>query len=687
MRCGRALGLLPGLIAACAPLASAQQGSILLAPVPVRAERMSELSAEGHSTTEIDAEDIERSAATSVAELIAREANVNLQSLFGHDKRASLDLRGMGETAMSNVIILVDGVRLNEIDLSGSDLSTLALSRIERIRIVRGGGAVRVGDGAVGGVIDITTRRPEAGRVTGSMRAEAGAYGTRKLDLSVAAGNGPLSLALRAARSDSDGFRRNGYLYARDGSAELRFTPDAPVSAFVRISRHVDEYGLPGPLPAAVLSQRASARRATANPDDGGRTDDMQYVAGGDIDFGRFGVSRLQASARRRDNPFVASCDGPPCSEAPIHSSRNALQFDHQIDIPSMVEARPHRIGIGVNNWNGDYARYSGDPATVGTNRVSGDVHSHGGYADLSLRVAERWTVHGGARIDRFRSRRVTETLRQPTLAIPVPPFVMPCASCPPVWTASEATSDGRWRNHARELGMRWEASDALSLHLSTTRHFRSPNIDELALAEATLRPQHGSTTEAGFTYRPGARRELALSVFRMRIEDEIHYGPEQLAGGESRNRNLPVPTVRHGLEFQLRWPLANRLEGALNFGYVRPRLQGLDMDVPSVPRRTASARLNWQMSDSLDLTLAVRHASSSADGNAVDASQTFARLASWTVADAGMRWAPAGLHGRPVVTLAINNLFDRAYATKQYNGSVYPMPDRHFMLGCNTSF
>jgi outer membrane receptor protein involved in Fe transport len=101
----------------------------------------------------------------------------------------------------------------------------------------------------------------------------------------------------------------------------------------------------------------------------------------------------------------------------------------------------------------------------------------------------------------------------------------------------------------------------------------------------------------------------------------------------------------------------------------------------------TASARLNWQMSDSLDLTLALRHAASSADGNAVSASQSFPRLAGYTVADAGVRWAPSGLPGKPVVTLAINNLFDRAYATKQYSGSVYPMPGRHLLLGVSATF
>ncbi|MBK8019076.1 MAG: TonB-dependent receptor [Betaproteobacteria bacterium] len=93
-----------------------------------------------HSLSIITAADIERSSAVTVAELLAREANVNLQSYSGTDKQATIDIRGMGATSTSNVLVVVDGVRLNESDLSGADLASIPLSQIERIEILRGGG-------------------------------------------------------------------------------------------------------------------------------------------------------------------------------------------------------------------------------------------------------------------------------------------------------------------------------------------------------------------------------------------------------------------------------------------------------------------------------------------------------------------------------------------------------------------
>ena len=71
----------------------------------------------------ITADDIARSTSNSIVDLLARAADVNLRSFFGHDKFAGVDIRGMGDTFTSNVLVLIDGVRLNEIDLSGADFA------------------------------------------------------------------------------------------------------------------------------------------------------------------------------------------------------------------------------------------------------------------------------------------------------------------------------------------------------------------------------------------------------------------------------------------------------------------------------------------------------------------------------------------------------------------------------------
>ncbi|MGH8596589.1 MAG: TonB-dependent receptor plug domain-containing protein, partial [Gammaproteobacteria bacterium] len=64
------------------------------------------------SVSIITEREIRRSTATTVTELLRQEANLNLQSFFSTDKFATIDIRGMGATATSNVLVMVDGVRL-----------------------------------------------------------------------------------------------------------------------------------------------------------------------------------------------------------------------------------------------------------------------------------------------------------------------------------------------------------------------------------------------------------------------------------------------------------------------------------------------------------------------------------------------------------------------------------------------
>jgi len=200
------------------------------------------------NVTVITAEDIEQAASNNVVDLLARESGINLRSFSGYDKGAVLDIRGMGDTSASNVIILVDGVRLNPPDLAGPDLSGIPLNSIERIEIVRGAGSVVYGDGAVGGVINIITKkakkRPKT-KVSGSF----GSYETLDSRASSSGKIDKLAFNINAAYYNSSGYRDNGYYRKKDASGRVGYDFAEHVTVSGSASYHGDSYGLPGGPP------------------------------------------------------------------------------------------------------------------------------------------------------------------------------------------------------------------------------------------------------------------------------------------------------------------------------------------------------------------------------------------------------------------------------------------------------
>ncbi|WP_433925476.1 TonB-dependent vitamin B12 receptor [Stenotrophomonas nematodicola] len=124
----------------------------------------------------IDRAEIERSQAPSLQDLLRGRAGINLNNSGGLGKQSSLFLRG---TNSAHTLVLVDGVRINTGDLGLAMLQDLPLAQIERVEIVRGPQSSLYGADAIGGVIQIFTRR-NAGQFAPHLQLGAGSNGLRE---------------------------------------------------------------------------------------------------------------------------------------------------------------------------------------------------------------------------------------------------------------------------------------------------------------------------------------------------------------------------------------------------------------------------------------------------------------------------------------------------------------------------
>ncbi|HRI17958.1 MAG TPA: TonB-dependent receptor [Burkholderiaceae bacterium] len=169
-----------------------------------------------HSTV-LTREDILRSQAPDLPTLLAREAGLQLSRSGGRGSATTLFLRG---APASQVLLLVDGVPQTRQDATGSlGIEHLMLDQVERVEVVRGNVSAIYGSGAVGGVIQVFTKRG-SGAPGADVAAEGGSYGYLQAAANAAGQWGPTRAAIGISGQQSNGFS------AQDAIANPVVNPD-----------------------------------------------------------------------------------------------------------------------------------------------------------------------------------------------------------------------------------------------------------------------------------------------------------------------------------------------------------------------------------------------------------------------------------------------------------------------------
>ena len=176
------------------------QDATTLDAIQVTANRYPEAVAETlASVTIITREDIERSQAADVIDLLGRQAGIDYSRTGGAGQASTVFMRGSNS---NHTLVLVDGQRANPTTQGGFDFGQLPLAQIERIEIVRGPRAALWGSDAIGGIIHVFTRDPSKAFV----EARAGSYGRTMLTAGFGHGDGENSIGLSAGHDRSTGF-------------------------------------------------------------------------------------------------------------------------------------------------------------------------------------------------------------------------------------------------------------------------------------------------------------------------------------------------------------------------------------------------------------------------------------------------------------------------------------------------
>jgi iron complex outermembrane receptor protein len=678
--------LLPGLIAllASAGIAASDESDRIL----VTATRLDpeQLQARGHVTV-ITAGDIERSTARNLPELLGREAGVLTRSLYGNNgSRASVDIRGFGAAATQNTLILLDGRRLNDVDLSAVDYSAIPLQSIERIEIIRNGGSVLYGDGASGGTINIITRTPDRAGTAGFIKAGAGNPGTRQLDAHASHNTGAVALLVGAHGIHSDGYRDNNDLEQSSLNGDLRYTRQDG-ELFLKAWWDDQDLELPGPRnvnPGLGIDELSDDRKGTGTPDD--YADQRGYsLATGYThywDNGAEAVLDLGFRSKNQQAFFDDYAFGGIFADY-LDSDLQTWSLTPRIILPHRLAGRTTQTIAGIDYYNSDYdSDRSLNESTRDRpiHRLSVEQSSMAAYIDTGITLSDSLHLNLGGRIQRV------EQEGRDDFDPDAPGAVDKFESGAPDFNQDDT-------EYLLEAGIEQQLGPATAIYLKGSRSVRFATVDELFEIDpasflrvfSPLDPQTGRGIDLGVTYRRNGLSGQA-NAWYMDLDDEIHFNPVTFS-----NVNLD-PTRRYGLELSGSVTLFSRLDLRANYSLIRSEFRDGPFDgndVPLVPRHTAGLQGTWRQTPTTDFTVALNHVSNRYFDN--DQDNDFGeKIPSYRTVDlqAGHVYRGYRLAAR-VNNLLADKHFDYGVSSTFSPGAynAYPLPERTFLFTVSREF
>jgi len=526
----------------------AQEKEVTLEEVVVTATRdIQEIRKIPANVTVITKEEIEQSNSQTTIDLIRNEVGVVVRDYYGTGKKASVDIRGFGETGLLNTLVLVDGRRVNEIDLSGVDWTQIPLDQVERIEIVRGSGSVLYGDNAVGGVINIITKKPEK-PFSGNVDGVIGSYHYHKENGSIGGKWGPLSVILNAGYNATEGYRENGFLRAKDIRGKVIYEVSNDLSFNFMGGFHSDDAGNPGGLSKTIYKQD---RRTTLHPDDRAETDDEYLGLGVKAKLGNLG--RMEADVSYRDREVTGIF---PSFFFEDKRNLNTWGLTPRYILETPLGAFPNKLTAGLDLYKSDSVVFSGSNRTEVTKKSTGLYF----LDELSL-LANLIFSFG------YRQEWVTFDIFQETPRV------------------KDKTRD---EEPAYSFSLDYLYGKKSSAFFSYKRSFRFPVSDELTQSYPTFQVNPLMKPQTGYHYEAGVRHfftdqiEADLTLFQIDLHNEIFFNPSTFY-----NENYPR-TRRQGFELGLKVKPMPWLSIWGNYGYIKPLLRGDSFsgnDIPGVPR------------------------------------------------------------------------------------------------------
>ncbi len=516
------------------------------------------------SITVITREQIEASGARHINEVLRGQGGVQINDLYGDGSRATVDMRGFGDTAGSNTLILVDGRRLNNPDIAAPDLNSIALEDVERIEIVQGSAGVLFGDQAVGGVINVITRKPGALRHT--LKLSAGSYNTLQLHaMTSQALDSGLNYLLSLDARESDNYRDHNEASYLNGFGKLGYEYETG-SVFGELQYINDELNTPGTL----FADEVSADRRQVSP-----------VYADDFSNAKTAIARVGLVQQLSDKwSLEAELTGRDTNGEFRLTSIDGTQ-DRRV-----VELTPRFIGFvpAINNTM----------LTLGADAVDSEYKLTTSFGD-QVNDQLQSSVYAQAVIPATEVLDITLGVRYAEVENDLQDTGT-FATYPAGIQIDDDVTVGTF-------GLAIKATENWRVLFRADQNYRFAKVDEYLqpVDQVILKTQEGLSVETGVEWASGSDTAKLL-VYQLDLDDEIAYDPN--AGLFGANINLDK-TRRKGVITSGHWQQTKKLGYSASYTYTDAEVLSGPLagkDIPLVARHSVQLGSDYQLTDKWQL-------------------------------------------------------------------------------------
>jgi len=637
-----------------------------LAPVTVYASRIGDTEDDIPAMVQVfDAGEIAGSGARDLPEFLKKQAGIDIYQINSNPMQSEISMRGFGESSFGRVKVMLDGETLNNVDMAPPNLMRVSLGSVERIEVIRGPSPVLHGDGAVAGVVNVTTDTRDYGSRT-RIYAKAGSQSTFGGGVSTKGGVEEDGLLYSAFYDylQSDGYRRRSAYDLHTAGASIRRNFENGSTVALRANYQNAFYELPGSL---SYSQWKNRRKAASSPRDWARLwgygislDSKMAIADEQWLYLDAGFSHQRRKAFWGSSGYWNRYD--------LFGLYLSPRYVNEMDV----------AGFGNRFTFGLDFRYDRDNITDHSGFNNPKYHfdrmRYAAYVHDEFFLTDEVSLVAGARLERIENR----------------------------WAKYAGLTDTEstdWESDF-ELALVYRPFDGMKTWVRGTRFHRSPFCDEMNYTRSgeLLKPEKGASLDAGVEWKIDDELTFDFDGYAMVMEDEIFYNPYVTFaswGWGGYNCNSPSKTRRVGFDTGLSWKRDRVAEASIRYGLVHADFasgQYHGRDVPRVPNHRVRAEAGVWLIDSLELKVGCRYVGS--QRLVGDFTNEHGKLGDYVLFDVGLYFdAPWGWAEGWKASFVIDNLFDRNYCdfagwSTYYNAAYYyPACGRSFMLTVSYEF